>query len=79
MAYGLVKNLQYRVGLQYKKLSIQTIRASLAHVQTSVHFDKRKKIRYGLPSMLCPDAKKIYKLMGLSAQRTPYIIEKCEM
>jgi len=79
MAYSMVKNLQYRVGLQYKKLSIEIIRASLAHVQTSVHFDKRKKIRYGLPSMLKPDAKKIYKLMGLSAQRTPYIIEKCKM
>jgi transposase len=79
MAYSLVKNLEYRVALQYKKLSIESIRASLARVQTSVHFDKRKKIRYGLPSMLKPDAKKIYKLMGLSAQRTPYIIEKCEM
>ena len=79
MAYSLVKNLQYQVGLRYKKLSIQIIRGALSNVQTSVHFDKRKKIRYGLPSMLGPDAKKIYKLMGLSVQRTPYIIEKCEM
>ena len=79
MAYSLVKNLEYRVALQYKKLSIENIRQTLTRVQTSVHFDKRKKIRYGLPSMLKPDAKKIYKLMGLSAQRTPYIIEKCEM
>jgi transposase len=77
MAYSMVKNLEHRVGLQYKKLSIESIRKTLAHVQTSILYDKKKKIRYGLPSMLKLDAKKIYKLMGLSKQSTPYIIEKC--
>lgn len=77
MAYSMVKNLEHRVGLQYKKLSIESIRKTLAHVQTSILYDKKKKIRYGLPSMLKLDAKKIYKLMGLSKQSTPYIIKKC--
>jgi transposase len=79
MAYSLVKNLEYRVGLQYKKLSIEAIRQILTHVQTSILFDKKKKIRYGLPSVVKLDAKKIYKLMAISKQRTPYIIEKCKM
>ena len=79
MAYSMVKNLEHRVGLQYKKLSIESIRKTLAHVQTSILYDKKKKIRYGLPSMLKLDAKKIYKLMGLSKQSTPYIIKKCQM
>ena len=77
MAYSMVKNLEHRVGLQYKKLSIESIRKTLAHVQTSILYDKKKKIRYGLPSMLKLDAKKIYKLMGLSKHSTPYIIKKC--
>ena len=77
MAYSMVKNLEHRVGLQYKKLSIESIRKTLAHVQTSILYDKKNKIRYGLPSMLKLDAKKIYKLMGLSKQSTPYIIKKC--
>jgi len=77
MAYSMVKNLEHRVGLQYKKLSIESIRKTLAHVQTSILYDKKKKIRYGLPSMLKLDAKKIYKLMGLSKQSTPHIIKKC--
>jgi transposase len=78
IAYSLVKNLEYRVKLQYKALSIETIRQTLLRVQTSVLFDRKKRIRYGLPSKLKLDAKKIYKLMGISRQTTPYIIEKCK-
>ena len=78
IAYSLVKNLEYRVGLQYKALSIETIRQTLLRVQTSILFDKKKRIRYGLPSKMKQDAKKIYKLMGISRRITPYIIEKCK-
>ena len=78
IAYSLVKNLEYRVKLQYRPLSIETIRQTLLRVQTSILFDKKKRIRYGLPSKMKQDAKKIYKLMGISRRITPYIIEKCK-
>jgi transposase len=76
IAYSLVKNLEYRVGLQYKRLSIESIRNLLIHVQTSILFDRKKKIRYGLPSKIEKDVKKIYELMGIKRSVTPYIIEK---
>ncbi len=75
-AYALVKHMEYRVRLQYKKISIEGIRELLMHVQTSVLFDKKKKIRYGLPSMMKKDTKKIYDLLNVKRQLTPYIIEK---
>jgi len=43
-AYALVKHLEYRVRLQYKKLSIEKIRYSLMKVQTSILFDSHKRI-----------------------------------
>ena len=75
-AYALVKHMEYRVRLQYKKISIEDIKDLLIHVQTSVLFDKKKRIRYALPSMMKKDAKKIYNLLGIKRNLTPYIIEK---
>ena len=75
-AYCLVKQMEYRVGLQYEKLSIEVIRELLMHVQTSVFFDRKKKIRYAFPSSMKKDAKKIYNLLGIKRTLTPYIIEK---
>jgi transposase len=78
-AYALVKHLEYRVGLQYKKLSIEKIRYALMKVQTSILFDKEKRIRYGLPSFMKKDARKIYDILNIKRSITPYIIEKCKM
>jgi len=75
-AYALVKQMQYRVRLQYKKISIEDIKDLLLRVQTSVLFDKKKRIRYALPSIMKKDAKKIYNLLGIKRNLTPYIIEK---
>lgn len=75
-AYALVKHLEYRVKLQYKKLSPQVIRETLIRVQTSILYDKRKKIRYGLPSRISKYAQKIYQLLKINHQLTPYIIKK---
>jgi len=55
-AYALVKHLEYRVRLCYRKLSIEKIRQLLIRVQTSILFDKEKRIRYGLPSKMKKDA-----------------------
>ena len=78
-AYSLVKNLEYRVRLQYKKLSIEKIRQLLMKVQTSILFDKQKRIRYGLPSRMKRDARKIYNILDIKRSITPYIIEKCKL
>jgi len=75
-SYALVKQMEYRVRLLYKKISIEDIKDLLVRVQTSVLFDKKKRIRYALPSMMKKDAKKIYNLLGIKRNLTPYIIEK---
>ena len=75
-AYCLVKHMHYRVRLQYKNLSIEKIRQTLIRVQTSILFDKQKKIRYGLPSKMSKDARKIYSTLGIKRSLTPYIIKK---
>lgn len=68
--------MEYRVRLQYKKISIEDIRDILMHVQTTIFYDKKKKIRYAFPSSMKIDAKKIYNLLGIKRNLTPYIIEK---
>jgi transposase len=78
-AYSLVKNLEYRVRLQYKKLSIEKIRQLLMKVQTSILFDSQKRIRYGLPSKMKREARKIYNILDINRSITPYIIEKCKL
>lgn len=75
-AYSLARYLEYKVKLQYIKLSPEVIRQTLIHVQKSILFDKKQKIRYALPSKLSEHAKKIYKLCNISLTATPYILEK---
>jgi len=75
-AYALVKHMQYRVRLLYQKLSPEKIRNILVKVQTSVLYDKKKKIRYGLPSRMSADARKIYEIFKIKKNITPYIIKK---
>lgn len=75
-AYALVRHLEYRVRLQYKKLSPEKIRQHLSSVQTSILFNKKKRIRYGLPSRISLEARKIYQVMNIRRNITPYIIEK---
>jgi transposase len=76
-AYALVKHMEYRIRLQYIKLSPEHIRQLLIHVQTSILFDAKKKIRYGLPSRISQEAKKIYQVMRVNRDSTPYIIANC--
>ena len=78
-AYSLVKHMQHRVRLQYKNLSTEKIRQTLIRVQTSILFDKQKRIRYGLPSKMSKEARKIYSIFNIKRSMTPYIIEKCKM
>jgi len=63
MAYTLVRHLEYRVRLQYIKLSPEKIRQILLSVQTSIYYDTKTNNKYSMPSLMTDDAKKIYKLM----------------
>lgn len=77
VTYTMVKHLEFRVKLQYQKLSPEKIRQILIRIQTSIMYDDKKKIRYGLPSKTSLEAKKIYKIVNIPIKSTPYIIEKC--
>jgi transposase len=75
-AYALVRHLEHRVKLQYKDISIEKIRQALVRVQTSVLYHVKKKVRFGLPSRIGQDAKRIYQAMNVSYLLTPWIIKK---
>ena len=76
-AYALVKHLAYRVKLQYKSLSPEKIRQYLVNVQTSIFYDRSKKIRFGFPSKISLEAEKIYKIMDVPKSKKPWIIKNC--
>ena len=75
-AYMLTRYLEYRVRLQYKKLSPRIIRNLLLNVQKSIVYDKEKRIKYIIPSKIKIDAKKIYNIMEVKHSLTPYILGK---
>jgi len=75
-AYMLTRYLEYRVRVQFKKLSPKRIKNLLLGVQTSISISQTKRIKYALPSNMKVETKRIYTLMGVKAKTTPYIIEK---
>ena len=74
MAYTLVRHLEHRVRLQYKKLSPQRIRTALLAVQESILYDTKNDKKFGLPSSITIDAEKIYKLMEVKINKIPYLL-----
>ena len=75
MAYTLVRHLEYKVRLQYKKLSPQKIRQILLSIQTSIIYDTKTDRKFTLPSKVSDDAKKIYKLMEVPITTKPTILK----
>ena len=75
MAYTLVRYLEYRVRLQYKKISPQKIREILLSIQTSILYDTATNRKFALPSKVGEDAKKIYKLMEVPIATKPSILK----
>jgi transposase len=71
IAFTCIRHLEYRVALQYKKISPESIREALIRVQSSILVDN-KKGKYVIPSQASQDARKIYQVMGLSYSQTPY-------
>ena len=74
MAYTLVRHLEHRVRLQYKKLSPQRIRTALLGVQMSILYDTKNDKKFGLPSSVTIDAEKIYRLMEVKVNKIPYLL-----
>ena len=75
VAYTLVRYLEYRIRLQYKKLSPEKIRQILLSVQTSILYDTATDRKFAMPSKISDDAKKIYKLMEVPITTKPSILK----
>ena len=60
-ALFLVRHLEYRVKVQYKKLSPKKIKELLLSVQHSTLVDKTRKIKYAIPSKTNVDINKLYR------------------
>jgi len=75
MAYALVRYLEYRVRLQYKKLSPEKIRQILLGVQTSILYDTATDKKFAMPSKVSDEAKKIYKLMEVPVTTRPSLLK----
>jgi len=74
MAYTLVRHLEHRVRLQYKKLSPGRIRTALLGVQESILYDTKHDRKFALPSDISLDAEKIYTLMEVKINKVPYTL-----
>ena len=74
MAYTLVRILEHRVRLQYKKLSPKKIKDILLSVQSTIYYDTKQNIKYSMPSKTSDDAKKIYKLMDTKLSLKPKVL-----
>ena len=72
----IYEDLEYRVKVQYKKLSPKKIKELLLSVQHSTLVDKTRKIKYAIPSKTNVDINKLYRIMGLKKHTTPYILGK---
>lgn len=75
MAFTCVRHLEYRVALQYQKLSPAVIRRELVHVQVSLLEDSNDQSIYAMPSALSPHAEKIYKVMGVKPPSGAYRVK----
>lgn len=78
MAYSLVRHLEYRVKLLYKKLSPQRIKNALLSVQASIYYDTKSNRKFAMPSRVSDDAKRIYKVMDTKPKTKPYILGKAK-
>jgi transposase len=71
MAFCCVRHLEYRVALQYEKMSPEAIRQELIRIQSSILKDKDGQ-RYVIPSKASTHGLKIYQVIGLKYSITPY-------
>ena len=65
MAFACIRHLEYRVKMQYKKLSPETIRQELLKVQAEIIKDNATGKRYLLPTKMSQEAKQLYRIVGI--------------
>ena len=65
MAFACIRHLEYRVKMQYKKLSPETIRQELLKVQAEIIKDNATGKRYLLPTKMNQEAKQLYRIVGI--------------
>lgn len=75
MALMCMRAMEYMIRLQYKKLSPAAIKNELIRLETSILKDTKTQKQYALPSKATQDAKKIYQVLGLKWNDTPYPIK----
>lgn len=71
MTFCCVRHLEYRLALQYEKMSPEVIRQELIRIQSSILKDKDGQ-RYVIPSKASTHGLKIYQVMGLKYSTVPY-------
>lgn len=76
MALMCIRTMEYRVALQYKKMSPAAIRNELVQLEISIVKDYKTLKEYAIPSKSSQDAKKIYQILGLKWNDTPFQIKK---
>lgn len=74
MCLMCVRHLEYRVKVQFKKMSPKAITKSLVEVQHSIVQHLHTKKRYSIPSTMGLEAGKIYRLMDLKNTSEPCLL-----
>lgn len=74
LAFTLAKQSVYRVKCQQLPMSFEQIRNELLHAQSSIVADIETNKRYGIPSHVTINQKKIYQTFGLKRLETPYAL-----
>ena len=78
MAFCCLQHLRRRLEARGNPMSPDRIRRALAELQFSVLSGKGGRGKYGLPHAAPPDAKEIYRTLGLKWTARPFVIEPPE-
>ena len=70
LAFALMRHLEFRVRIQYEKVSMKEMREELWRVQSSHLKDTTTGKMYRLPSRMSVKAKKLYQIMGIKRPET---------
>ncbi|MCY4445425.1 MAG: hypothetical protein OXC02_03060 [Rhodobacteraceae bacterium] len=74
MAFCCVQHLCHLLQARGHRMSSARIQRALHGIQISILYDSEGQWRYGMPSQVSGDAKKIYQTLGLVWNRCPFTI-----
>jgi len=74
MAFCCVQHLRYFLKARGHTMSTARVQRALYGIQISILYDTEGKGRYGMPSQVSSDARKIYQTLGLVWNRCPFAI-----